>query len=272
MNATYTTENDSYYGALLHLKRATGESRFPLYDEIGSARALVDASGVVTDTYDMDTFGKPVSTTGNTPNPYRFGAAWGYMTDPSGFLQLGARYYWPEVGRFVSQDPIHDGANWYAYAAGNPVVRTDPTGGKWYNPSTWGGPRVWWNPFTWGNPKPGGGGGGSCPGGNPIAQLGKYSGEQAAGRLGELCGDEGKTKAFLKNLNYARTAANLPAATREAAQECYQQLSVADQNNREDMVSACTDCCVAIMRAAGGGGTNTGCSAEGCSKGCQRAF
>ena len=76
----------------------------------------------------MDTFGKPVSSTGSTPNPYRFGAAWGYITDPSGFLQLGARYYWPEVGRFISQDPIGDGMNWYGYAGGNPVVWVDPTG------------------------------------------------------------------------------------------------------------------------------------------------
>jgi RHS repeat-associated protein len=57
----------------------------------------------------MDTFGRPVSSTGTTPNPYRYGAAWGYITDPSGLLQLGARFYWPEVGRFVSQDPMGDG-------------------------------------------------------------------------------------------------------------------------------------------------------------------
>jgi RHS repeat-associated protein len=130
VNATYTTENDSYYGALLHLKRATGESRFPLYDEIGSARGLVDASGVVTDTYDMDTFGRPVASTGSTPNPYRYGAAWGYMSDPSGFLQLGARYYWPEVGRFVSQDPEGEGINWYAYVRNRPTARIDPEGLK----------------------------------------------------------------------------------------------------------------------------------------------
>jgi hypothetical protein len=118
VNATYTTENDSYYGTLLHLQR-TGVSRFPLYDEIGSARGLVDASGVVTDTYDMDTFGKPVSTTGSTPNPYRFGGAWGYINGVSGLQQLGARGSipksakggpgprprgprgWPEIGRFI---------------------------------------------------------------------------------------------------------------------------------------------------------------------------
>jgi RHS repeat-associated protein len=128
VNATYTTEDDSYYGTLVHLKRATGESRFPLYDEIGSARGLVDASATVTDTYDMDTFGKPIASTGSTPNPYRFGAAWGYITDPSGFLQLGARYYWPEVGRFVQQDAIGEGVNWYAYARNNPIAQIDPSG------------------------------------------------------------------------------------------------------------------------------------------------
>jgi RHS repeat-associated protein len=76
----------------------------------------------------MDTFGSLRGSTGSTPNPYRFGAGWGYMTDPSGFLQLGARYYWPEVGRFVSQDPVVPARNRYAYVRNNPVVRLDPTG------------------------------------------------------------------------------------------------------------------------------------------------
>jgi len=128
VTATYMTEGGSYFGSLLHLQRATGESRFPMYDLTGSARGLVDANGAVTDTYEMDTFGKPVSTTGSTPNPYRFGGAWGYMTDPSGFLQLGARYYWPEVGRFVQGDPLRLPGNRYAYVWNNPVLWIDPPG------------------------------------------------------------------------------------------------------------------------------------------------
>ena len=84
----------------------------------------------MTDTYELDTFGRSVSSSGSTPNPYppAAGGAWGYLTDPSGMLQLGARYYWPEVGRFISQDPIGDGVNWYAYASGNPVAFIDPEG------------------------------------------------------------------------------------------------------------------------------------------------
>ena len=42
--------------------------------------------------------------------PYRWGAAWGYLRDPSELVQMGARWYWPEIGRFIQQDPIGDGA------------------------------------------------------------------------------------------------------------------------------------------------------------------
>jgi len=129
MQARYTTEDGSYYGPLLHLYRPTGGlSRFPMYDNIGSVRGLVDASGTVTDTYEFDTFGRSVSSSGATPNPYRYGGAWGYITDPSGMLQLGQRFYWPELGRLVNQDPIRSGNNWYAYVDDNPSRRIDPRG------------------------------------------------------------------------------------------------------------------------------------------------
>lgn len=38
------------------------------------------------------------------------------------------RYYDPNIGRFISQDPIRDGANWYEYCGNNPVNGIDPTG------------------------------------------------------------------------------------------------------------------------------------------------
>ena len=131
MQARYTTENDSYYGQWLHLYRPTGSlSRFPMYDNIGSTRGLLDASGTATDWYELDTFGRQMFASGPTPNPYRFGGAWGYITDTpgSGLLQLGARLYWPEVGRFVQQGPAGEGANRYAYADGNPLTGRDPEG------------------------------------------------------------------------------------------------------------------------------------------------
>ena len=53
--------------------------------------------------------------------------------DASGLVQVGARYYDPGLGRFVSVDPVMDLADpqqWhgYAYANNNPITWSDPTG------------------------------------------------------------------------------------------------------------------------------------------------
>ncbi len=41
---------------------------------------------------------------------------------------LHNRYYDPQVGRFISEDPAKDGTNWYAYCNGDSVNYVDPTG------------------------------------------------------------------------------------------------------------------------------------------------
>jgi RHS repeat-associated protein len=102
------------YDPLLGFESADGDQRYPLSDLIGTARRLVDESGAATDAYSLDAFGRYMDGwTNQTPNPYRFGGAWGYTTDTpgSGLLQLGQRFYWREVGRFIQQDSIGDGMN-----------------------------------------------------------------------------------------------------------------------------------------------------------------
>ena len=89
---------------------------------------LVDASGTVTDTYELDTFGRLNASSGTTTNPYRFGGAWGYITDPSGILQLGGRDYWPELGRFIQEDAIRSGRDRYVFAEDMPLRWIDPSG------------------------------------------------------------------------------------------------------------------------------------------------
>ena len=70
------------------------------------------------------------------PEPEPGDAAWttpfgyrGEYTDAeTGYVYLRARYYDPEMGRFLSEDPVRDGMNWYVYAGNNPIMFVDPLG------------------------------------------------------------------------------------------------------------------------------------------------
>ena len=50
-----------------------------------------------------------------------------------GLYYFGARYYDPEVGIWMSQDPMGQDFGIYNYAGNNPVIMIDPDGLKWYN-------------------------------------------------------------------------------------------------------------------------------------------
>ena len=59
-------------------------------------------------------------------NPFRYCGE--YQDAETGLIYLRARYYDPTTSRFINEDPIRDGNNWYAYCAGNPVNYWDPSG------------------------------------------------------------------------------------------------------------------------------------------------
>ncbi len=50
------------------------------------------------------------------------------MSRRRGLLYFNARWYDPQLGRFVTEDPIRDGDLWVAYCDNNPLNATDPTG------------------------------------------------------------------------------------------------------------------------------------------------
>ena len=58
----------------------------------------------------------------------RMGYAGEYHDAETGFIYLRARYYNPAIGRFINEDPIRDGLNWYAYCHNDPVNFVDPSG------------------------------------------------------------------------------------------------------------------------------------------------
>ena len=107
------------------------ERLYYVHDGLGSVRQLVDTTGQIETNYAYDPFGVPL-VGGDVYNPYQFtGEAWDAEV---GLLYLRARYYQPEVGRFITKDPWGGDVwrpstlNKYSYARSSPVTRTDPEG------------------------------------------------------------------------------------------------------------------------------------------------
>jgi len=46
----------------------------------------------------------------------------------TGLYYFNARWYDTGLGRFITEDPVKDGVNWFSYVYNNPLKYTDPTG------------------------------------------------------------------------------------------------------------------------------------------------
>ncbi len=107
--------------------KADGTVRYYQTDALGSVIGLVDETGTVRTQYSYDPFGA-VSVSGEaSENPFQYT---GRENDNTGLYYYRARYYSPELQRFVSEDPIRfkGGLNFYAYVNNNPINMTDYNG------------------------------------------------------------------------------------------------------------------------------------------------
>jgi len=98
------------------------------FDGLGSVIALSDVnSSVIVERYSYDVFGQP-NTTSSLGNPYMFTGR--RYDDESDLYYYRARYYDPQIGRFLQIDPIVyvESLNLYTYCGNNPIIRTDPKG------------------------------------------------------------------------------------------------------------------------------------------------
>ena len=99
-----------------------------LKDYHGNIVGKANKSGsMIQDAYermDYDAFGNQLN--GNVPDP--FGYCGEYYDSESGLIYLRNRYYDSGDGRFITEDPAKDGANWYIYAGNNPIMFVDPNG------------------------------------------------------------------------------------------------------------------------------------------------
>ena len=118
---------------LLWLDHKVGEDivrSYPVRDLVGSVWGLVDQGGEVTAAaLEYNAWGKPSWEPGTDFGPVRYtGRDW---DADEGMYYYRARWYAPELGRFVQADPIGFAGgdlNLFAYVGGDPVTRFDPAG------------------------------------------------------------------------------------------------------------------------------------------------
>ena len=92
--------------------------------------ALTANNGTITKNYEYNSCGVQKSATDDEDeNPYRYSGE--YYDTESGYTYLQAKYYDPDMGRFISEDSAMDGENWYVYCGNNLVNMVDTTG-MWF--------------------------------------------------------------------------------------------------------------------------------------------
>ncbi len=107
-----------------------GGIKWYVFNGLGSVLAEVDAYGAVTASRKLDVYGAPRATQGTPSGKHAFVGNLGHTTEPDtgGLVYMRARWMDPVTGRFLSEDPARDGANWFGYCGGDPVNAVDRDG------------------------------------------------------------------------------------------------------------------------------------------------
>jgi RHS repeat-associated protein len=128
--------NQTYYiyGLGLIAQEENGAYRTHHYDLRGSTVAITDENGAVTDRFQYDPYGKVVHRSSSTSTYFLFNGRDGVITDENGLLYMRARYYNPEIRRFLSKDPVRSSIvnpqslDAYGYCENDPISKVDPSG------------------------------------------------------------------------------------------------------------------------------------------------
>src|SRR5207302_11163860 len=102
-------------------------SRSFLNDGLGSTLGLADGTGTTQTSYTFEPFGNTTTSGSATTNSFAYT---GRELDATGLQFNRARYYSPQLQRFISEDPIsfRGGINKYSYVGNSPLDRVDPSG------------------------------------------------------------------------------------------------------------------------------------------------
>ena len=130
------TETTYYYGAeglAAQYNSGTGKYYAYHYDNIGSTTLITAKDGHAVERFSYGTYGELLKAP-ITKIRFLYNGSYGVTTDSNGLYYMRARYYNPDIKRFINQDiKVGDigssqSLNRYAYCEGNPVSMVDPFG------------------------------------------------------------------------------------------------------------------------------------------------
>jgi RHS repeat-associated protein len=133
------TQTFYVYGLGLEYEDTGGVATYYHYDQLGNTVALTNGAGAITGQVSYGTYGEIVSETGTVATPFLFNGRWGVQTDSNGLYYHRARYYHPQLRRFLNQDTVLGSIttpaslNRFAYANGEPISGIDPFGTMYMN-------------------------------------------------------------------------------------------------------------------------------------------
>lgn len=104
-------------------------------DHLGSSNVITDGNGNLSQYCEYTPYGSTARNEGADLVKHKFT---GKELDSTGLYYYGARYYDPEIGRFITADTIvqapydPQSLNRYSYCRNNPINYIDPTGHFWF--------------------------------------------------------------------------------------------------------------------------------------------
>jgi len=244
-----STERSSYYlaGQLIAVWVKVGAGAGTLYyafaDQLGSVSAWTSPSGTL-ETNSLaryDPYGNYRTEPGTNANPDISDRGFtGHRmnntgTNDLGLIYMNARYYLPEVGRFISADSIvpdpsnPQSYNRYTYALNSPINLTDPTGHRECSPQEEGycrplnrppkvpgGAAILFEGDGWANDEQGTGTAAATVTGNAYARI---LNEQHYGWA--LTGEEALKLVHGGSITFTQTAQSCAQATGVATDDCW---------------------------------------------------